>query len=75
MANQQKLVFSFKNQEGRTVSFSLDNPRADLTGAEVETVMDLILAKNIFQSSGGLLVSKHDARLVDTTITDLYQPA
>lgn len=70
---QQKLIFSFKNQEGRTVSFSLENPRADLTGAEVEAVMDLILSKNVFQSTGGLLVSKQDIRLVDTTTTDLYQ--
>lgn len=70
--NQQRLTMSFKNQEGKTVSLSLDLPKDGLTGAEVETVMDLLIGKNIFQTSGGPLVSKQDIKLVDTTTTDLY---
>jgi len=70
---QQRLIFSFKNQQGNTVSFSLDNPKANLSAAEVETVMDSIITKNLFQTAGGDLVSKQDIRLVDTTTTDLYQ--
>jgi len=72
---QQRLIFSFKNAEGKTVSFTLDDPTAGLTGAEVETVMDLLISKNLFATTGGSLVSKQDIRLVDTSTTDLYDPA
>lgn len=72
--SKQKLNFSFKNQQGNTVSFSIDDPKNGLTTAEVETVMDLIISKNLFSSKGGDLVSKQDIRLVDTTTTDMYQP-
>lgn len=74
MATTKTLRMSFKNEEGRTVSISLDNPREDLTAAEVVTVMDLLISKNIFTSSGGDLVSKQDALLIDRTTTDLFTP-
>jgi hypothetical protein len=37
--------------------------------------MDLIIARNIFTSTGGDLVAKQDARIIDTTTNDLYDPA
>ena len=64
----------FRNQNGKNVTFSLDNPRSDLTGEEIETAMDLVIARNIFTSSGGDLVSKQDIKLIDTTTDDLYDP-
>lgn len=72
--NQQRLIFAFKNQQGSTVSFSLEDPKTGVTAAEVEQVMDLIISKNLFETKGGDLVSKQDIRLVDTTTTDMYQP-
>lgn len=70
----QTLRIRFRNQAGRTVSFSIDNPRDDVTAAEIEAAMDLVLARNIFTSSGGDLVAKYDATVTDRTITDLYDP-
>ncbi|OPX90870.1 MAG: hypothetical protein A4E53_00808 [Pelotomaculum sp. PtaB.Bin104] len=69
------LRMSFKNEGGNTVSISLDAPRDNLTEAEVEAAMDLVITKNIFTSSGGNLVTKSDAKIIDTTVTDLYTPA
>lgn len=74
MAITTTLRMSFKNQSGNTVSISLDNPKADLTAAAVETAMDLLIAKNIFTTSGGDLVSKYDAKIITTDTTDLYNP-
>ncbi|MDD4239056.1 MAG: DUF2922 domain-containing protein [Desulfotomaculaceae bacterium] len=74
MATTTTLRLGFKNQSGNTVSISLDNPKADLTSAAVEAAMDLMIAKNIFTTSGGDLVSKSDARLITTDTTDLYNP-
>ncbi|MFZ7131309.1 MAG: DUF2922 domain-containing protein [Eubacteriales bacterium] len=66
-----KLRMSFLNSLNRTTSMSLDDPRADLTPAEVQTVMDNIIAKNIFDSSGGDLVSVKSAEVVSTTVNEL----
>ncbi|NPV73545.1 MAG: DUF2922 domain-containing protein [Pelotomaculum sp.] len=64
----------FRNQAGRNVTITLENPRDNLTAAEIEAAMDLIIARNIFTSSGGDLVAKQDIRLIDTTTNDLYEP-
>lgn len=37
-----------------------------------DTVMDQIIAKNIFLTTSGTLVSKRDIKIIDTTTDDLY---
>lgn len=75
MAASTKLLrMVFRNQSGGNVTINLNDPRADLTTAEIETAMDLIIARNVFTSSGGDLVSKQDIRVIDTTTNDLYDP-
>jgi predicted DNA-binding protein (UPF0251 family) len=74
LAITRTLRMSFRNEAGKTVSISLDNPKEDLTAAAVEAAMDLIIAKNIFTTSGGDLVSKYDAKIISTDTTDLYTP-
>jgi len=64
----------FRNQSDGNVTINLNDPRADLTTAEIETAMDLIIARNVFTSSGGDLVSKQDIRVIDTPTNDLYDP-
>lgn len=75
MAATQVLRMTFKNASGQAVSISLNDPRADLTEAEVVAAMDLVIAKNIFASAGGDLVSKQEARLIETNTVDIYPPA
>jgi len=72
VAVTQTLRMTFLNQANRNVTLSLDNPRDNLTAAEVQGVMDTIIAKNIFTSSGGDLVSKVSASIIDTTTTELF---
>ena len=74
LAITRTLRMSFKNQAGNTVSISLDNPKEDLTTETVEAVMDLLITKNIFTTSGGDLVGKADAKLISTDTVDLYNP-
>ncbi len=73
-ATSKILRMVFKSQAGKNVTISLDNPRSDLTGTEIEAAMDLIIDRNIFNSSGGDLVSKQDIRIIDTITDDLYDP-
>lgn len=74
MASVSKKVLrmTFNNASGSAVSFTLPEPKADVTAAAIEAVMDQIIAKNIFLTTGGELASKRDIKLVDTTTDDLY---
>lgn len=72
--NTKTLRMVFRNEAGKNVTISLDSPREDVTSAEIEAAMDLVIARNILTSSGGDLVSKQDIRIIDTTTNDLYDP-
>lgn len=71
--SKKVLRMTFNNALGSAVSFTLPEPKADLTAALIEAVMDQIIAKNIFLTTGGALISKRDIKLVDTTTDDLYE--
>lgn len=70
MANKN-LVMSFMNEEGKKASVTLNEVRDDVTDAEVSAAMDTIVAKNIFQSTGGDLKVKDSAQLVERTVGKL----
>ena len=71
----QTLRMVFKNEAGSNFTLSLDNPRNDLTAAEIESAMDSVITKNIFLTTGGPLVAKQDIKIVDRTTNDMYDPA
>ena len=75
MATITKQVWrmTFSNASGNTTSISLADPKANLTSAQIEAAMDLIIAKNIFLTAGGELVSKKEAKLINTTSDALYE--
>ncbi|EMT46174.1 MULTISPECIES: DUF2922 domain-containing protein [Anoxybacillus] len=63
------LELQFVNEEGKTVRLTIDEPREHVTQTEIANVMDVIIAANVFPSSGGDLIAKKGARLIDTTVT------
>lgn len=71
----QVLRLTWRNQAGRTYAMTINNPVDDLTSAQVEAFMNMVVQKNIIQSSGGDLVEPLDAHLIDTVDNDLYTPA
>ena len=64
---------TFKTTDDKKVSLSVDNPREDITEAEIKAAMDLVIAKNIFAPGGADIVSTVEAKVVvtDTTPYDL----
>ncbi len=66
-----RLQMIFKNQDDRKKTVSIDSPRADLTDVEVQTAMNDIITKNIFNSSGGDLIGISGARIITTDIQEL----
>ncbi|MBU3145617.1 DUF2922 domain-containing protein [Clostridium sp. CF012] len=68
-----KLTMRFlTSTEGKYFTLTVDDIKADengvpsVTEAEVNSLMDLVIAKNIFESASGNLVGKKDAKIVTT---------
>ncbi|MBM7582616.1 hypothetical protein JOD02_001473 [Caldicoprobacter guelmensis] len=66
----QTLEMVFKTGQGRTYRITLDDPRPDLTPAEVKAFMDLVLSVNPFDIEGGL-VEIAEANIIDTEVQPL----
>lgn len=75
MEKRQALRLTWRNQAGRTYSITINNPNDDVTPEEIETFMNMVVTKNIIQSSGGDLTEPLDAHLINTEDYDLYTPA
>lgn len=67
----KKLELFFENEEGKTVKYSLDHPTEPANPATVNEAMDEIINQNAFHSSGGDLVAKKNARIVENIIEDI----
>ena len=69
MAITKRLVMSFKTTDGE-FSLSVDEPRDNITEAEIKSAMDLVLSKNIFAPKGADIIECVDAKVVVTDTTD-----
>ena len=68
---EKSLIMTFLNELGSRVSVSLPGVRDDVTQAEVSAAMDVIIAKNIFQTKGGDLIKKYSAQITERNVTEL----
>jgi len=59
------LQMTFRTGTGREFRISLDNPRENLSPAQIQTAMNTIVAKNVFNIEGGL-VEALTANIVST---------
>lgn len=69
MEINKKLMMTFKTVGDKKVSISVDNPKDDLTEAEIKTIMTLILAKDVFAINGEPLATLVEAKVVETETT------
>lgn len=67
----RRLELIFQNIAGRRTTLAVQDPRDNLTEAEVRTAMELILARNIFTSPGGDLTAIIGARIVTREVSDI----
>jgi hypothetical protein len=65
------IELKFLNQENKIVTISLDEPVEPFDQVAIDAAMDTILTENTFMSSGGELVSKKGARIVERNVTDI----
>lgn len=70
MEVKKKLVMNFMPDLGRTVSISVDDPREDITEAEIKSCVVLVVSKNIFNHYDSSLVRAVEAKIVVTDTTE-----
>ena len=61
----------FLTAGSKKVTFSVSDVKETLSDAEANTLMDAILAQNIFSTSSGDLVKKDSAKIVAKTVTEV----
>ena len=66
MEIKKKLMMTFKTDEEKNVSISVDDPRENLNEGEIKNVMHLILEKDIFSIGGASIVDLVEAKIVQT---------
>lgn len=69
METSMNLVMTFLNQSNSRVSLTVQDPREDITEAEIKEAMELVVSKNIFSPNGLDLVSAVDAKVIVTETT------
>ena len=67
----KKLELIFENEDGKNVTYSLNNPVEPADVGEIKAAMEEVIEQDIFTSSGGPVVKIKAARIVDRTVTDL----
>ena len=70
MEVKKKLMMTFKTDEDKNISISLDDPRQNLTEQEIQNAMNIILNNDIFAPNGETLISLVGAKIVETGTTE-----
>jgi len=65
------LELFFENANGSTVKYTLEKPVEPIDAEAVEAAMDEVIAQNAFTSSGGDIILKRSARVVETTVEEI----
>ncbi|AUN14313.1 MAG: DUF2922 domain-containing protein [Paraclostridium sordellii] len=73
METKKRLVMTFLTGVQRKTSIIIDDPKEDITEAEIVAAMNLIVEKNIFAPYGSNLIATVEAKIVvtDTSEYDL----
>lgn len=67
----KKIELKFENEDGKIVTYALDHPIEPVDPVEVNAVMDEIILQNAFTSTGGDLVAKKSARIVENVVEEI----
>lgn len=67
----RKLELKFMSEDDKTVTYSLEKPIEPVDPEAVKAAMEEIINQNVFDTTGGDLVSIKQARLVDHEVTEI----
>ena len=66
---EYSLQMVFICESGENSSITISEVKPGLTNTDVITLMDTIIASNIFETSKGALISKYSAQVVQREVT------
>lgn len=73
MSETETLQMIFSNHEGRNTTISVADPDESITSEAVEAVMDMIVDKDIFDTTGGQITGKVRAQVVSRSVNTLAE--
>jgi hypothetical protein len=65
------LQLNFSTATGKNVMLTVDEPREDLTAAEIEAAMQEIITSGVFEVDGSPLETAKNARIVERNVTEI----
>lgn len=65
------LELKFNVANGKTMNLTIQNPKDNLTPADITSAMQTIINQNIFHQNTYELVSINQARIVERNVTDI----
>ena len=66
METTKKLLMTFKSDEGKKISLSVDDPSPNITEEEIKSAMETIINSGIFAPNGESLIEMVEAKVVET---------
>jgi hypothetical protein len=73
MTSDTDLDLVFLNAAGRKVTLNIEEPKTGVTKAEIDAAMGVVVANNIFATSGGDIVEAVEGRLRTTTLDTIEE--
>ena len=68
MTSDTDLYLVFKNAAGKKVTLNIEEPKSGVTKAEIDAAMQVVVANNVFSTSGGDITEAVEGRLRTTTL-------
>ena len=68
MSSDTDLDLVFRNAAGKKVILNIEEPKAGITKAEIDSAMAVVVNNNIFNTSGGDIVEAVEGRLRTITL-------
>lgn len=65
---EYSLAMTFLTEKGIKTNFSITGVNPDATPAQVNSLMDLMIQKNVFFTSSGALVKKSGAQITERNV-------
>ena len=73
MSSDTDLNLVFRNAAGKKVSLKIEEPKANVTKAEIDAAMQVVVENNVFATSGGDIVEAVGGRLRTTTLDPIAE--
>ena len=73
MTTDTDLDLIFKNAAGKKVTLNIEEPKNGVTKAEIDAAMQVVVANNVFNTSGGDIVEAVEGRLRTTTLNPIVE--